>query len=77
MLDPAAVANVGGCDPRQVAGCGYLPLIIVVTQQTGGGVGVRSARNTAELKRLAAEIARDDEDILAVVIAAVHAGLIP
>ncbi|MBF0255551.1 MAG: hypothetical protein HQL47_03640 [Gammaproteobacteria bacterium] len=77
MLNPASVASLGVGDPVATAGLGLLPLVVVVSRDSGGGFVTRGARNAAELRRVRAQIEREDEEILAIVIAAVHAGLIP
>ena len=51
--------------------------VVVVTRTSGGSVFARMAKDSADLRRITAQIERDDEEILAVVLAAVQAGLIP
>jgi hypothetical protein len=54
--------------------------VVVVTQPAGGGGGgYRSytASNADELRLLAAQIEYDDQEILAVIIAAVQVGVFP
>jgi hypothetical protein len=73
MLDPTAVANLGGCDPRQVAGCGYL--IAVVRDKSGGSVFAQMVKNDRDAEALRQRIERDDLEIIAIVVASIQAGI--
>jgi len=73
MLDPVAVANVGGCDPRQVAGCGYL---IVISKNKSGSVFAQMVRNDREAEALRKKIEADDLEIIGIVVASIQAGIL-
>lgn len=54
--------------------------VTVVTRSSdyyGGDYHARVAKDFEELRLIIAQIEREDEEILAVIVAAVHAGIIP
>lgn len=74
MFDPQVVANAGWGTPEEIAGVGYIVLVVA----TGGGYSsVYQVSNADELRRVTAQIERDDQEILAIIIAAVQVGVFP
>ena len=53
-------------------------VVTVVTRPAGGGYSsVYQVSNADELRRVTAQIERDDQEILAIIIAAVQVGVFP
>jgi hypothetical protein len=73
VFDPLVVANAGWGTPEEIASGGYIVLVVVTS---GSGHDLWLLKNKRDAERLRQQIMQEDNDIIAVVIAALHAGVL-